>query len=145
MNKTLLFVGVFACGALAAAISMWFGIVVPAGDGAEMIYVSGVQQMARTAMMIRQDKHQQLLTNIDLALPSLVEATHSFGDHDYTRWVLWQVRDYYQTCDVPIPSEISQILASLPPRPPRPPTSCQLRRDADAKIASTNNVIKETP
>ena len=145
MKKAFLLFGVFACGAFFAAVAMWFGIVVPAGHGAEMIYASGLQEMAHTAMMIRQDKHQQLLTNIDLALPQLVGATHSFGDHDYIRWSLWQVKDYYQTCNVPVPSEISQILASLPPRPPRPPSSCQLQRVSDGKSACTNKVTEKAP
>lgn len=145
MKKALLLVGIFAGGAVVAAVAMWFGVVVPAGQGAEMIYASGVQEMAHTAMMIRQSKHQQLLTNIDLSLPQLVAATHRFGDHDYIRWSLWQVKDYYQTCNVPVPSEISAILASLPPRPPRPPTSCQLQRAAEDKLASTNKVTEKTP
>ena len=145
MKKALLLLGVFACGAFVAAIAMWFGILVPARQGAEMIYASGAQEMAHTAMMIRQDKHQQLLTNIDLALPQLVEATHSFGDADYIRWPLWQVKDYYQTCNVPIPSEISHILALLPPRPPRPPTSCRLLRASEDKTVRTNNVAEKTP
>ena len=140
-----MFLGVFACGAVVAAVAMWSGVVVPAGQGAEMIYASGVQEMAHTGMMIRQNKHQQLLTNIDLSLPQLVAATHSFGNHDYIRWSLWQVKDYYQICNVPVPSEISQILASLPPRPPRPPSSCQLQRAAEAKIASTNHVTEKAP
>ena len=145
MKEPLLFIGVFACGALVAAVAIWFGIVVPSGQGAAMIYASGVQEMAHTAMMIRQDKHQQLLTNIDLALPQLVKATHSFGDHDYTRRALWQVKDYYQSCGVPVPAEISTILASLPSKPPQPPSSCQLRREAEAKAASTNDISQKKP
>ena len=145
MKKAFQLLAAFVCGAFVAAGAMWFGIVVPAGHGAEMIYASGVQEMAHTATMIRQDKHQQLLTNIDSALPQLVGAAHSFGDRDYVRWSLWQVKDYYQTCNVPVPSEIAQILSSLPPRPPRSPSSCQLLRASEGKVASTNNIAEKTP
>lgn len=145
MKKALMLAGVFALGGVVATVAMWFGILLPAREGAQMIYASGLEGMAQTAMMIRRDKQKQLLANIDMALPQWVEATHSFGDHDYTRWSLWQVRDYYQTCNVPVPPEISQILASLATRPPRPPSSCQLLRDAEDKIGSTNSVSNKIP
>ncbi|NBR85416.1 MAG: hypothetical protein EB141_11780 [Verrucomicrobia bacterium] len=145
MKKALLFSGVFLSGALVGAIAMWFKAVVPAGQGAEMIYASGVEEMARTATMIRQNKHQELLTNIDLTLPQLVEATHSFGDREHSRWALWKVKEYYQTCGVPVPAEISSILASLPPKPPKPPSSCELRRQVETNAVGTNDITTKNP
>lgn len=145
MKKALLFIGVFVSGVFVGATAIWFKVVVPAGQGAEMIYADGVEEMARTATMIRQNKQQQLLTNIDLTLPQLVEATHSFGDREHTRWALWKVKEYYQTCAVPVPPQIASILASLPPKPPRPPSSCELLRQAETNAVGTNDIAAKNP
>ena len=91
---------------------------------------------ANVALHIRAGKQMALLTSIETNLPTYVLLVdQSLRGHAGSTNALWMVKAYYERSKIPIPSEIRNILDSLPPKPP---TACQLKLRALDSVDHTN-------
>jgi hypothetical protein len=86
-------------------------------------YYIGILNNIDTAFMIRADRQEQLLKNIEINLRQCVVSVDKLWGTDEKRLpALWYVQRYYQKFDLSVPEDIRSILESLPPRPL---TSCE--------------------
>jgi hypothetical protein len=111
-------VGLFTVGFVSGAI-IFGGLVV--WNSSKMFkeqYYTGILSNANTAYMIRADRQEQLLKNIETNLRQCVISVDKLWSADDNRLpALWYVQRYYQSFDLSVPEDIRAILDSLPPRP----------------------------
>ena len=112
-------------------------------------YYAGINSHANVAYMIRADRQEELLKNIDNNVAQCVLAAETLYGKDEKRLAShWLIQRYYQKFGLPVPPEISPILESLPPRPL---TSCELKdlddaaQETDAQQAPTGDSLKAAP
>ena len=99
-------------------------------------YLVGVMDQANVALHIREGKQRDLLEVIDAQLPTYVLVVDQvYRGHAISTNALWMVKAYYERNGIGIPSEIKDILESLPPRPP---AVCLRRLEALDRTSTTN-------
>ncbi len=107
------------------------------------LYCLQVADQANVALHIRAGKQDDLLKVIDEGLPIFVKALNdNFRSQPGATNALWLVRGYYENNLLPMPAEITNALAGLPPRPP---TSCEIKLRELRPPATTNSPATTTP
>jgi len=97
-------------------------------------YVSGLLEQTNVAYMIAAGRSGELLKNIEQALPQYLLALEKvWGQNKNTLPAYYFVQRFYKDNAIPVPNDIANILASLPPRLPK---SCELPIDKDANTPS---------
>jgi hypothetical protein len=82
-------------------------------------YLMGVVEQAQIARQIRGGEGGLLAERIEGSLPGYALAVSSqFGRSSQSLPALWSVRELYRATATPIPDELADLLASLPPKPP---------------------------
>ncbi|MBC8471639.1 MAG: hypothetical protein H8D56_19425 [Planctomycetes bacterium] len=103
-------------------------------------YYNGILSNANTAYMIRSDRQEQLLKNIETNIRQCVVSADSLWKNDEDRLpAFWYVQRYYQSFDLSVPEDIKDILDSLPPRPLTSYEKSQLQEEAKQLQAEKNN------
>ncbi len=125
-------VGLFAAGFVSGAI-IFGGLV--AWRYSQMfreLYFTGILSNANTAYMIRADRQEQLLKNIETNIRQCVVSADSLWKNDEGRLpAFWYVQRYYRSFDLSVPEDIKNILDSLPPRPLTSYEKSQLQEEAE--------------
>ncbi|HBG28816.1 MAG: hypothetical protein A2Y10_06860 [Planctomycetes bacterium GWF2_41_51] len=128
-KRKLKAVGIFMLGFLAGGILLGGAALWNFNRFYTRQYYSQIQDVTNTAFMIRAGRTDELLKNIDSAIPGCVAAANKFGDttaHSKERLqCFWFVQKYYDRFDVNVPAQIQPILSGLPPRPL---TSCDIKK-----------------
>ncbi len=89
-------------------------------------YYSGILSNTNTAYMIRANREDDLLKNVELNIRQCVQSADSLWPDEKARLgAFWYLQGYYNTFDLSVPNEIKPILDKLPPQPPR---SCRVKR-----------------
>jgi hypothetical protein len=71
------------------------------------------------AQLLRQGKHDEVLSQMEGTLPNTVRWFTAFGYRSPSDIrFLWRIRDHCSQYHISVPSGIQEILDSLPPRPP---------------------------
>jgi hypothetical protein len=131
IKKIIIFVVVFVLGlALGGFV---FGTM--AAGGLPLFYSSSLTEMAIDAQQIAAGEHLAVLERKSNALPFLTLSYYNtfykaLPDDNTRLNPLWQVKKYYEISGEPVPSEIKDILDSLPPIPL---TSCEIKRLEQSK------------
>ena len=111
-------IGLFTAGFIAGAI-LFGGLI--AWSYSRMFkeqYYTGILSNANTAYMIRADRQEQLLKNIETNIRQCVVSVDKLWGTDENRLpALWYVQRYYQSFDLSVPEDIRSIFDNLPPRP----------------------------
>jgi hypothetical protein len=82
------------------------------------LYFTGILSNANNAFMIRSDRQEQLLKNIEINIRQCVVSADSLWKKDEGRLpAFWYVQRYYRSFDMSVPEDIKNILDSLPPHP----------------------------
>ncbi|MHC4534083.1 MAG: hypothetical protein ACYS6K_09030 [Planctomycetota bacterium] len=111
-------IGLFTAGFVSGAII--FGGLIAWGYSRTFKeqYYTGILSNANTAYMIRADRQEQLLKNIETNIHQCVVSVDKLWGTDENRLpALWYVQRYYRSFDLSVPDEIRTILDNLPPRP----------------------------
>ena len=111
-------VGLFAAGFVCGAVILGGLIVWGYSRMFREQYYTGILSNTNTVYMIRADRQEQLLKNIETNLRQCVVSVDKLWGTDEKRLsALWYVQRYYQSFDLSVPEDIKDILESLPPRP----------------------------
>ena len=125
-KKTIKGIGIFLLGFLAGGILLGGLALWNFSRFCIRQYYSQIQDMTNTAFMIRAGRTDELLKNIDSAIPWCVAAANKFrGDSKERLQCFWFVQKYYDRFDINVPEKIQPILSGLPPRPL---TSCDIKK-----------------
>jgi len=133
-------VGLFTAGFVSGAII--FGGLIAWGYSRMFRdqYYIGILNNTDTAYMIRADRQEQLLKNIETNIRQCVVSADSLWKSDEGRLpAFWYVQRYYQSFDLSVPEDIKDILDSLPPRPLTSYEKSQLQDEAEQLQAEKNN------
>jgi hypothetical protein len=123
-------------GLVVGALAAWMLAARITGNVFGNQYVTAVMDQANVALHIRAGKQNELLTAIEARLPEYVlEVGRDFRGNPGSTNALWMVKAYYERNKIATPSEIKDILDSLPPKPP---TACQIRLRALDGALRTN-------
>ena len=135
MNSKTKMVIIFLAGCLLGNLMS----AVPFRQSARILrqnYVKDLLEQTNVAYMIAAGRSQELLKNIEQSLPQYVLALeHHWGQNKDTLPAYWFVQKFYKDNAIPVPDEIANILASLPPRLPK---ACKLPIDKDANNPPQN-------
>ena len=126
IKKTIIFLVIFLVGFAVGGYA--YGLM--AKGGLPLFYSLSLTEMAIDAQQIAAGEHLEVLERKSNALPfitlSYYNTFYNVLPEDNARLnPLWQVKKYYKISGEPVPSEIIEILDSLPPIPL---TSCEIRR-----------------
>ena len=92
-------------------------------------YYTGILSNANTAFMIRAEREEELLRNLETNIRQCVASADSLWGNDEDRIsAFWLVQRYYERFDLSVPKDIKPILDRLPPRPL---TSCEQRQQQE--------------
>ncbi len=126
IKKIIVFVVIFVSGFAVGGYT--YGLM--AKGGLPIFYSSSLTEMAIDAQQIAAGEHLAVLERKSNALPFITLSYYNtfykvLPDDNARLNPLWQVKKYYKISGEPVPSEIKDILDSLPPIPP---TSCEIER-----------------
>lgn len=134
-------VGIFVFGFLAGGILLGGAALWNFSRFHVMQYHLQIQEMTNTAFMIRAGRTDELLKNIDSAIPVFVAQANEYEgawDSEERLQCLWFIQKYYDRFDINVPAQIQPILNGLPPRPL---TSCDIKK-SKAEESDCNKPVK---
>jgi hypothetical protein len=103
------------------------------------LYFTGILTNTNIAFMIRADRQEQLLENMETNIRQCVVSADSLWKTDEGRLPsFWYVQRYYQAFDLSVPEDIRGILDSLPPRPLTSYEKSQLQEEVEQLQAEQN-------
>ncbi len=125
-------VGLIAVGFLTGSIFVGGLIAWRYGVMFKQQYYLQILENANVAHMIRADREEKLLEQIELGIQQYVLSADSlWGDDKDRLTAFWYVQGYYEKFDLEVPGSIQPILNSLPPRPPK---ICELKPLAEGDV-----------
>lgn len=113
MQKKMIgvFVSGVLCGALIGAAIVYKLTVAPFHQMAADSFVSSVMYDTQTALRLRQNKPSEISRRLESSLPNNVLMLHNaYASHPMTPKALKNIRFFYQTSGLAIPTEIAPIL-----------------------------------
>ncbi len=133
-------VGLFTAGFVSGAIILGGLVAWRYSQMFRDLYFTGILSNTNTAYMIRADRQEQLLKNIETNIRQCVVSADALWKTDEGRLpAFWYVQRYYQSFDLSVPEDIKDILDNLPPRPLTTYEKSQIQEEAEQLQAEKNN------
>ena len=119
--------GIFLVGLVCGMGVMLVGVALGPNRIIQDLWGAMISEHALHAKMIHDGQAPQVQRMIETTFVGSAQGLRQLGLPKHTQdAALWDIRSYYELTGKPIPTELRELLASLPSKPP---SSCRIKRE----------------